>query len=142
MRPLTRVSLKAAMKRIVFSVLLLIAAAASPARADGALAVGIPDEGIQKGFAYAFKLNLAADDARKEALAACREAATKNKVPPGKCRIVESFKKGCLSVALDKKGQWAGWAVAKDEKTSQTRAVGRCKTGGISCAVAETECEK
>lgn len=130
------------MKKIVFCSLLLIVVAASPASGDGSLAVGIPDDGIHKGFAYAFKLNLGADEARKEALAACREAATKNKVPPGKCRIVESFKKGCLSVALDKKGQWAGWAVAKDEKTAQSRAVGRCKMGGAACAVAETECEK
>jgi len=130
------------MTKIVLAALFVVASAMSPARADGALAVGIPDEGIHKGFAYAFKLNMAAEEARKEALAACREAATKNKVPPGKCRVVESFKKGCLSVALDKKGQWAGWAVSKDEKSAQTRAVGRCKVGGISCSVAETECEK
>jgi len=120
----------------------VVSALVSPARADGALAVGIPDEGIQKGFAYAFKLNATPDDARKDALTECREAAKKNKAPPGKCRIVESFKNGCLSISLDKKGQWAGWAVAKDEKTAQQRAVGRCKSGGVACAVAETVCEK
>lgn len=122
---------------------LLLLAFASSARSEGALAVGIPDGGMHKGFAYAYRLNAAsAEDARKEALAACREAAEQKKVPPGKCRIVESFKTGCVAVAPDTKGQWAGWAVAKDEKTARTRALGRCKTGGISCAVAAAECEK
>lgn len=122
---------------------LFIVAFAMPARGEGALAVAIPDDGFHKGFAYALKLNLAtAEDARKEALNECREAATKSKVPPGKCRIVEAFKKSCIVVALDSKGQWAGWAVSKDEKTARSRALGRCKVGGISCAVEEAGCDK
>jgi hypothetical protein len=125
------------------ALLLLAAAFVSPARGEGALAVAISDDGIHKGFAYALKLNLAtAEDARKEAIGECKEAAAKNKVPPAKCRIVEAFKRSCIAVALDKKGQWAGWAVAKDEKTAQSRAVGRCKVGGSSCAVATHDCDK
>jgi len=129
--------------RIGLAAILLTLVFVSPLRGEGALAVGIPDDGMHKGFAYAFKLNAAsAEEARKEALAECREAAAKNKVPPGKCRIVESFKKGCLAVAVDSKGQWAGWVVSKDEKSAHSRALGRCKVGGVSCAVVAAECEK
>lgn len=130
------------MRMFVLS-LLAILLLASPASADGALAVGIPDDGMHKGFAYAFKLNAeSAEEARKQALADCREAASKNKVPPGKCRIVEAFKKGCLAVSIDTKGQWAGWVVSKDEKSARSRALGRCKVGGISCEIVAAECEK
>lgn len=131
------------MKRTLSASILLIAAFALPARGEGALAVGIPDDGIHKGFAYALKVNVStAEDARKEALNECREAAGKNKVPPGKCRIVEAFKKSCAAVALDKKGQWAGWAVFKDERTARSRAIGRCKVGGAACEVADMQCDK
>lgn len=145
------------MRPLVFSFLsIVVLAAISMAaftlsvRGEGALAVAIPDGGLSKGFSYGFHVGAGnPEDARKEALLACQEAVKTNqearkkaKAAPARCKVVESFKKSCVAVALDAKGQWAGWAVAKDEKTARTRALGRCKVGGISCAVAEHDCDK
>jgi hypothetical protein len=136
--------------RIVFAGLFLTLAFASPLRGEGALAVAIPDTGLSKGFTYGMHVNAAtAEDARKEAMTACQESVKKmlegekkSKTPPGRCRVVESFKKSCVAVALDAKGQWAGWAVFKEEKKARDRAVLRCKDGGLACAVAEAQCDK
>jgi hypothetical protein len=136
----------------ILAAALLTLALASPAHGEGALAVAIPDDGLSKGFSYGVHVNAEkAEDARKEAMAACQEAVKKNleaakekktKVLPARCKVVEAFKKSCVAVALDTKGQWAGWAIFKEEKTARERALGRCKVGGISCAVAEVQCDK
>ena len=140
------------MERVLLASTILIAAFVAAARGEGALAVAIPDDGLSKGFSYGFRVGAGnPEDARKEALAVCQEAVKKNqedakekkiKILPARCKIVESFKKSCVAVALDSKGQWAGWALAKDDKTARSRAIGRCKVGGISCAVAEADCYK
>lgn len=129
------------MKRLVLAVL-LCGVFAQTAKADGALAVVIPDGGLHIGFAYAWKVRAAnADEARKEALAECREAAKKNKLAPS-CKVVEVFRKSCVAVAIDAKGQWAGWGVGADEKAAGARALRQCKVGGSSCKVAEQDCDK
>lgn len=129
--------------RLFAAAALFVFAAAMPVRGEGALAVAIPDEGMHKGFAYGWKLHAAKpEDARKEALQLCQETAAKNKVPAGKCKIVEVFKKSCVAVALDQKGAWAGWGVGGDEKTAKARAMRQCKVGGSACAVAESDCDK
>lgn len=136
------------MRRSAFAFAFLVFAVATPARGEGALAVAIPDDGLSKGFTYGLHVGAAnADDARKEAMLACQDAVKKiqesgKKAATGRCKVVEAFKKSCIAVALDTKGQWAGWAVFKDEKTAQSRALGRCKVGGIACAVADTQCDK
>ncbi len=138
------------MKKIIIAAMLLTAAFAPPVRGEGALAVAIPDDGLSKGFSYGVHVGAEKpEDARKEALLVCQEAVKKNqenqkkgKAAPARCKVVESFKKSCIAVALDAKGQWAGWAIFKDEKTARARAIGRCKVGGISCAVADLQCDK
>ena len=140
------------MKRIVFIAAFMAVAFVLPARGEGALAVAIPDDGLSKGFSYGVHVNAEKpEDARKEAMLVCQEAVKKNqeaakekktKVLPARCKVVESFKKNCIAVALDAKGQWAGWAIFKDEKTARARAIGRCKVGGIACEVTELQCDK
>ena len=140
------------MNRIILAAVLLPLAFGSPARGEGALAVAIPDDGLSKGFSYGMHVNAEKiEDARKEALLACQEAVKKNqetakekkiKILPARCKLVEAFKKSCIAVAVDTKGQWAGWAIFKDEKTARARSLGRCKMGGISCAVVDMQCDK
>lgn len=139
------------MKRalLIAAFMLLLAV---PARGEGALAVAIPDDGLSKGFSYGVHVNAEkAEDARKEAMTACQEAVKKNqeaakekkiKILPARCKAIEAFKKSCIAVALDAKGQWAGWAIFKDEKTARARALGRCKVGGAACEVVEAQCDK
>lgn len=137
------------MNRVFLSAFVLIALAL-PAQAEGALAVAIPDDGLSKGFTYGVHVGAASpEDARKEAMLACQESvkkiqdgASKGKALTGRCKLVESFRKSCIAVALDSKGQWAGWAIFKEEKTARERAIGRCKVGGLACAVADAQCDK
>ncbi len=131
---------------------LLVAIFLSPAHGEGALAVAIPDDGLSRGFSFGMRINAGTpEEARKEALLACQQAVQnkqeaakekKIKVLPARCKIVESFKKTCVAVAVDTKGQWAGWAIFKDEKTARSRSLGRCKVGGVSCEVTDAQCDK
>jgi hypothetical protein len=140
------------MNRILFAAAFLSLALASLARGEGALAVAIPDDGLSKGFNFGVHVNAEKpEDARKEAMVTCQEAVKKNleaakekkfKVLPARCKIVESFKKSCIAVAVDKKGQWAGWAIFKDEKTARSRSLLRCKDGGLACEVVDMQCDK
>lgn len=141
-----------AMHRILFALALLAVAFASPLRGEGALAVAIPDDGLSKGFNYGVHVGAASpEDARKEAMAVCQDAVKKAqenakekkiKILPARCKIIESFRKSCIAVAVDKKGQWAGWAIFKDEKTARSRSVLRCKDGGLACEVVDMQCDK
>jgi hypothetical protein len=136
-------SIARAMALVLLAAAFVSPAFVSPARGEGALAVAIPDEGLHKGFAWAWKVRVAtAEEARKEALQECKEAATRDKIPPGKCKVVEVFKKSCVAVATDAKRQWAGWGVGKDEAAARARAIRQCKVGGIVCAVADLDCDK
>lgn len=131
------------MKRTIAIAALLALTSISASRGEGALAVAIPDEGLHKGFAYGWNLRAKTpDEARKEALVACRDQAKNNGVQPGKCKVVEVFKKSCVAISLDSKQQWAGWGVGADEKTARARAIRQCKVGGVSCSVADLDCDK
>jgi hypothetical protein len=123
---------------------IVIATLTFPVRGEGALAVAIPDEGLAKNFAYAWKVRASsADEARKEALAECRDAAKRNGVPADKCKIVEVFKGQCVAVANDRaKDWWSGWGVGKDEATARARAMRQCKVGGKACFVGDLDCDK
>ena len=131
-------------RAIALAIGLLTLAISSSARGEGALAVAIPDEGLGKNFAYAWKVRASsADEARKEALQECQEAAKQNKIPPGKCKIVEVFKGQCVAVATDRaKDWWSGWGVGKDEATARARALRQCKVGGKACSVNNLDCDK
>jgi hypothetical protein len=90
------------MKKLLIA-LPLLACFALPARGEGAIAIAIPDEGLRKGFAYGWHMRAkTAEDARKEALEACRDNAKSNGIPPGKCKVVEVFKGQCVAVAHDR----------------------------------------
>lgn len=139
------------MTRLFCAVLFLVSCVYA-AHGEGALAVAIPDDGLSKGFSFGLHVNAATlDEARKEAMAKCQEAVKKNqedakekkiRILPARCKLVEAFKKSCVAVAVDAKGQWAGWAVFKEEAKARSRSVLRCKDGGTSCAVASAECDR
>jgi hypothetical protein len=131
------------MKKLLLA-LPLLACFALPARGEGAIAIAIPDEGLRKGFAYGWHMRAkTAEDARKEALEACRDNAKSNAIPPGKCKVVEVFKGQCVAVAHDRhKDWWSGWGVGKDEKTATARAIKQCRVGGRACNIAELDCDR
>jgi hypothetical protein len=129
------------MKRfLVFS--LLFAAFASPARGEGALAIGIPEEGLRAGFAYGWALQRStAREAEQRALEICREQAEKYGVPASRCKIIETFAKKCVAVALDVNDFSAGWAVGETKQDADNRALRQCAENGRTCKIHNSDCD-
>lgn len=124
-----------------------IAMHASPASADGALAVGTTENISRDGIAFGFGRNLGSEaEASKVALGECKEF--KAKKAAQQCRVIGTFKNECFAVAFDPKDgtTGAGWAIAASKKVAELRAVESCKaTAGAArvnyCAVSESECD-
>lgn len=133
---------------LVVSVPLLVAAGS--ARADGAIAVGLPEEGAQEGFAYGFASGYRADEAERRALEQCRRSrGSASRDVRDLCRVVETFSSGCVAVAMDPKDgtPGVGWGLGPDRRTAEREAISACHaTAGegrrLSCKVDAWACEK
>lgn len=143
-----------ATRSIVFAaVLAALPFAAGPlsgiARADGALAVGLPEEGAQAGFAYGYATGWAGPEAEQRALAECRKPrGSTSRTVRDLCRVVESFQSGCVAVAMDPKDgtPGVGWGVGPDRRSAERRAIAAChETAGegrrLSCKIDAQACE-
>jgi len=129
---------------------LLIAAAAMPAIAAGALAIGEPERiekrGVAVGTAYNFK-----DRSSAEA-AALRKCLDFKDAPPDTralCKVIESFDKECYAIALDLKAGTPGfgWAIKADKAAAEDLAMANCrKTAGKArvdfCKLTLSDCDK
>jgi Domain of unknown function (DUF4189) len=115
----------------------------TPAFAEGAVALGRPDEiakaGVAIGIASSYDDNTSA---AKAALAKCQ--ANKD-APPATlslCRVLAYFRDQCAAVALDKKAGTPGfgWSIGIDKASAQQEALAACKaTAG---KVRERFCEQ
>lgn len=125
--------------RITGSIALLAAISfVSPASGQGALAVAIPDGGLRENFAFGRAVG--GDNPEERAMAICRKEAVARRMPATACRIVESFKSGCVSLALDPEDRWAGWAVASNTQIAAEAALKKCAEGGRNCKTHSTAC--
>lgn len=117
---------------------------ASPARGEGALAVGVPEGGPKNGYAYTLHVrNQSADEAEKRAIEGCRKQAQNYGVPENLCRIVASFRGKCVSVAFDTQDRSAGWAVAETAPQASAEAVKQCaQSGARNCKPHNTDCDR
>jgi hypothetical protein len=128
---------------LAFVLLGLFAPSPSPARGEAALAIGIPKEGLRDGFAYAWEVrakNYA--EAERKALQGCQDQARNYGVSPSRCKVVETFKGRCVSVAFDSGERWAGWAVAADSKAAVAAALQKCGEGAKNCKTHATDCDR
>ena len=100
------------------------------AAADGALAVGLPNDVAQEGFAYGYALNEATPDkARAVALRDCKtESPGVDPRAQALCAVVQTFKNQCFAVAMDPKDATpgVGWAVAADKDAAAREALAKC----------------
>ncbi|HEV2283156.1 MAG TPA: DUF4189 domain-containing protein [bacterium] len=127
------------------------AAAAWPvtASADGALAIGRPDDVADHGFAFGMVSNVAnASQATDQALDLCRTAKTASGDARKVCQVVQTIHQQCAAVAMDpQKGTpGVGWAIANDKKAAETQALAQCyDTAGTDrrsfCVVSATTCD-
>ena len=120
------------------------------ALADGALAVGLPDDVAAEGFAYGYALDEAtADVARAQAVRDCKTETTG--VDPraqARCAVVQTFKNQCFAVAMDPKDATpgVGWAIARDKDGASRAALAKCRdTAGDdrrdACEVTHSGCD-
>jgi Domain of unknown function (DUF4189) len=115
------------------------------AMAEGALAVGITEnlrEGSTYGFAYDMKTS---EFARTVALRKCKGARSATARLKARCRVVASFKRQCVAVALAPKAPGFGWAIEPDLATAEERAIGACQREAGNkwgpCKVSESQCD-
>ena len=101
-----------------------------PARADGALVLGIPTDIANDGFSYGYRVNAPSPkEARDTAFDACRN----NKIAPESarslCTMVANFRNECVAIAMDPKDGTPGYgvAIAADKATAEDRALGFCR---------------
>lgn len=121
---------------------------AGKARADGALAIGLPSDVAEQGFASGYSYNagnIAA--ARETALEYCHKAPTNDRTR-ALCSIVETYTRKCVAVAMDPKPgtPGVGWSVAENKLTAESEALARCAaTAGAgrreACKVSNSNCD-
>ena len=118
--------------------------------AEGAIAVGLPRDVAEEGFAFGFAINEArVDAARAEALRSCKEESPGvDKRAQALCAVVQSFRDQCFAVAMDPQDATpgVGWAVAADKATASRDALAKCvETAGDgrrdACEVSRAECD-
>lgn len=133
----------------VFAVCALAAIGSSRVRAEAALAIGLPGDVAKQGLAMGWALNYPTRQAAQaEALKRCRNFQDAPQSTKDLCKIIESFRQRCLSVALDPENGTTGlgWAVAKDQKQAEDMAMDRCadtseKKRRDFCRVTLTRCD-
>jgi Domain of unknown function (DUF4189) len=101
-----------------------------PAVADGALAIGIPRDVAEDGFAYGYSTSKrTAAEARDIALDYCRTAQAASRAARKLCYLIANFRGECVAVAMDPKDNTpgVGWAIAVDKATAEERAMAFCR---------------
>ena len=121
----------------------------SPARADGALAVGSTSDVTKDGIAVGTAINSkTADEAVEAAVQRCRNFKPAPKAA-ALCQSVGTFRGECYAVSFDPKPgtPGAGWAIAATKEVAEQRALTNCKiTAGASraefCKIEESKCDE
>src|SRR6266849_4323036 len=100
--------------------LLAVALLPHPAVAEGALAIGLPNDVTKDGVALGWNTNSpTAAEARQKALAACRDVKNSTDAARSLCTIVGTFHNQCVAGAEDPDAgtPGVGWAVAAEKKS-------------------------
>jgi hypothetical protein len=121
---------------LLFAFQLLVCVVLFPvsSRAEGALAVAQPPNVVKTGFAYGTAWNYAtAEEARTEAMRRCR--LTDSEARRALCKVIRTFNKECVAVAMDPKDgtPGVGWAIEASAEQAEAKAVAECRiTAGAS----------
>ena len=118
--------------------------AAGAARADGALALGVPEDIAADGVAIGVAVRLTSDLADKEAVSQCKVADTKQSTR-ALCAVAGHFINQCVAIAYNPADGTPGfgWAIADDHHAAEAAALknceaadgeqGLCIVGGSAC---------
>ena len=100
------------------------------ARADGAIAVGLPNDVAAQGvssFIYVGAQNMA--DARREALVGCKTKTPASQAPKALCKVAATFRNQCAAEAFDPEDGTPGfgWAIADTLAEAKRDALANCR---------------
>lgn len=138
------------MHRARLLAVLALVASLSPAtaRADGALAIGLPPDVARDGVAFGWAVRLPRGEAERVALEQCRTAQGVPDSARSLCRVFEAFSGSCVAVALDPEDGTPGfgWAIAPTKSGAEAQAMGDCqRTAGAArqafCAISVSDCD-
>jgi len=115
--------------KILASALLVAALAwADVTRAEGALAVGIPQGNPARGFKWDVRVNT--PDPAPKVMEDCRAA--RNPRTGAACKLIDTFNDQCVAVTSNGEPTApvtaAGWAIAPDRVTAVNRALEKCES--------------
>ena len=118
------------------------------AYAEGAIALGVPNNIARSGVAIGVATSMATKTAAAaEALRQCRSADASSAVR-SLCKVVQSFSGKCVAVAVDPRPGTPGfgWAVTFTESGARGEAVYKCQlasgAGGNACRATGSECDQ
>ena len=122
---------------------------ARDARADGALALGIPSNVAKDGFSYGWAYDHPSTIAAKEAaLKACKTNNEGSSQAKKLCRIYDSFVGRCAAISMDPKAgtPGVGWAIDDNRDGAEKSALANCKvTAGEDredfCEISRSICD-
>jgi hypothetical protein len=117
--------------------------------AEGALAIGLPNDVAKEGIALGWNTNSpTSSEAGQKALASCRKTEPSTDTARSLCTIISTFHDQCVAGAEDPDPgtPGVGWAVAADKKTAQQRALAMCKAKSpparrAACKVITSGCD-
>ena len=100
---------------------------ASSSLAEGALALGMPENDPNRGFRWSIHVNT--PDAGTVAMQDCHAA--KNPKIGAACKLIRTFSDQCVAVAVNADGpvpvSAAGWAIEKDSESARRAAIAMCE---------------
>jgi hypothetical protein len=119
------------------------------AAAEGAVAVALPAEGAQHGFAYGIAHGKkSADEARTAALEGCRNATEDEKLQL-LCEVLHDFSNHCAAIAVDPEDgtPGAGLGIADTQRAAEADALAECEQNAGAarkgeCQVSTSYCDK
>src|SRR5437762_3041154 len=112
----------ASRRLMIGAILVVLAASPRFAAAEGALAVGLPDDvardGVAIGMSYNYRDRAGAEE---RALKECRSFVDAPESTRTLCKIIETFSSQCLAVSLDPKAgtPGVGWAIAPSKEEAE-----------------------
>jgi hypothetical protein len=110
----------------------------------GALAVGVPGSVVEDGIAFGYSWDAPNRNvAEAQALESCRTLESASAYARSLCKIVSTYRRNCLSIALDEPGGggW-GWAVQSSVLEAEGKALQICQsTVRKICDIAFSKCD-
>ncbi len=115
---------------VAFAVLFALTVPVGPALSNGSLAIGLPNDVAEGGFAMGISYNYGTDgEADAESLKQCLSFMDAPDSTRALCKIFDHFKHECIAVAMDPEpGTYGvGWKIADTQSQADDGAMSECK---------------